>query len=194
LHQDVPPGCRPPGAVTRRGHLRRRRVPITSVGRSAPTCVCAGQHSVRAGTSLRLPDRPLRPQEAVHDHPGPVPAGHGGHGVLQERAVLLRVPVLHRGRDRRRVRGHQLGHRRADPGPAAGPGRPDHQRLVLARHHVRGRPCPVPARHQPVPCRPRLAAGLRARRRPRPGHPAGPPQRAREPPLAVHPRPQREGR
>jgi hypothetical protein len=29
------------------------------------------------------------------------------------------VPVPHRGRDRRRVRGHQLGHRRADPGPAA---------------------------------------------------------------------------
>ena len=44
------------------------------------------------------------------------------------------------------------------------------------------------------PGRPRLAAGLRARRRPRPGHPAGPPQRAREPTLAVHPRPQREGR
>jgi hypothetical protein len=77
------------------------------------------------------------------------------------------VPVPHRGRDRRRVRGHQLGHRRADPGPAAGPGRPDHQRLVLARHHVRGRSRPVPARHRPVPRRPRLAAGLRARRRPR---------------------------
>jgi MFS family permease len=30
--------------------------------------------------------------------------------------VVLRLPVLHRGRHRRRVRGHQLGHRRAHPG------------------------------------------------------------------------------
>jgi MFS family permease len=44
------------------------------------------------------------------------------------RAVLLRVSILHRGRHRRRVRGHQLGHRRADPGPGRPTrptGRPD---------------------------------------------------------------------
>jgi hypothetical protein len=104
------------------------------------------------------------------------------------------VPVPHRGRDRRRVRGHQLGHRRADPGPAPGPGRPDHQRLVLARDHVRGRPVAGPAEQGPVRGRPGLADRLRPGRGARAGHPAGAAQRPREPPLAVHPRPQRAGR
>ena len=40
----------------------------------------------------------------------------------------------------------------------------------------------------------RLAAGVRARRRPRAGDHAGPPPRSREPPLAVHPRPRAGGR
>ena len=48
-------------------------------------------------------------------------------------ALFLRLPLPHRRRHRRRVRGDQLGHRRADPGPAARPDRPDDQRLLLAR-------------------------------------------------------------
>ena len=43
------------------------------------------------------------------------------------------LPVLHRRGHRRRVRGDQLGHRRADPGPPPRGGRSRHQRLVLAR-------------------------------------------------------------
>ena len=43
------------------------------------------------------------------------------------------LPLLHRRGHRRRVRGDQLRHRRADPGAGARHRRPHHQRLVLAR-------------------------------------------------------------
>src|SRR5829696_6691922 len=52
----------------------------------------------------------------------------------------------------------------------------------------------VRAAHGHLPHRPRLAAGLRARRDPRHRHPAGAPACAREPALAVHPRPRGGGR
>ena len=44
---------------------------------------------------------------------------------------LRALPLPHRRRHRRRVRGHQLGHRRADPGARARPRRPRDQRQLL---------------------------------------------------------------
>ena len=105
----------------RRRCLRRRRLPRRAV--------------------LRLPDRPARPQEAVHGHAGGLPGGHRADRVLDEPDVVLRLPVLHRRRHRRRVRRDQLRDRRADPGAGPRPGRPHHQRLVLARHRVRRGRC-----------------------------------------------------
>ena len=52
---------------------------------------------------------------------------------LVDGLVLLPLPLLHRRRHRRRVRGDQLRDRRADPRARARPRRPDHQRLVLGR-------------------------------------------------------------
>ena len=82
---------------------------------------------------LRLPDRPAGPQEAVHGHARPVPGGGVPDGVLVELLELRRLSLPHRGGDRRRVLGDQLGDRRADPGAGAGLGRPGDQRHVLAR-------------------------------------------------------------
>ena len=103
-------------------------------------------------------------------------------------------PVPHRRRHRRRVRRHQLRHRRADPGEVPRPGRRRHQRLVLGRRRRR-RAADHPAA-RPDPRRPGvgLADRLRARRDPRRRHPDRPPQRAREPAVAVHPRPRGRGR
>ena len=60
-------------------------------------------------------------------------------GVLDRTPVVLRLPLLHRRRHRRRVRRHQLRDRRADPRARPRHRRPDHQRLVLARHRRRRR-------------------------------------------------------
>ena len=104
------------------------------------------------------------------------------------------APVLHRRRHRRRVRRHQLRDRRADPGPGPRPGRPHDQRLLLGRCR-RGRARGgAAARHRHLRGGPRLAGGLRARRAPRARGAAGPPARAREPALAVHPRSRGRGR
>ena len=89
---------------------------------------------------------------------------------------------------RRRVRRDQLGDRRADPRPHARPGRPGHQRLLLGRLGGRRRVELVPARHRRVRRRRRLAAGVPARRDPRPRDPGGAQARTGEPALAVHPR------
>ena len=54
------------------------------------------------------------------------------------------LPLHHRNGDRRRVRGDQLGDRRADPSAGARPRGPDHQRQLLARRGARrgrGRSC-----------------------------------------------------
>ena len=142
---------------------------------------------------LRAADRPLRPQEAVHGDPDGVPRRHRRDRVLLERRLLLRLPLLHGRRHRRRVRRDQLRHRRADPGARARPGGPDHQRLLLAGRGLR-RARRLRAAARRLPGRPRLAAGLRPRRDPRRRHPARPPPRAREPALAVHPRPRAGGR
>ena len=109
-------------------------------------------------------------------------------------ALLLRLPLRHRRRHRRRVRGDQLRDRRAHPRSRARPRGPHHQRLVLARRSGRCGRRDLPARHEPLRRRPRLAPGLRARRRVRARDPARAAPRAGEPALAVHPRPRGGGR
>ena len=116
------------------------------------------------------------------------------HRLLLHPLVLLRRPLLHRRGDRRRVRGDQLGDRRADPGPGAGPGRPDDQRQLLGRRRG-GAVASIALLDTALFAADvgwRLAFGIGATARRR--HPPGPPQRPREPPLAVHPRPRRRGR
>ncbi len=136
---------------------------------------------------LRLADRPVRPQEALHDHAGRLPGRHRADRAVLRALVVLPVPVPHRVRHRRRVRGHQLGHRRADPQPAPRPHRHHHQRHLLGR--CRGRRAADRAGHQRPAGGGRLADLLRVRGRARPGGPAGAAECAGEPALAVHPRP-----
>jgi hypothetical protein len=80
-------------------------------------------------------------QEAVSPDARPLPRRDRRDGVLVELRQLRDLPLLHRLRHRRRVRGDQLGHRRADPRARARLGGPDHQRELLARRRVR-RPSP----------------------------------------------------
>ena len=148
---------------------------------------------LRGRAVLRPAHGPVRPQEALPGHAGAVPGGHGGDGLRRLGALLLRRPLLHRRRHRRRVRGDQLGDRRADPGARARARGPDHQRLVLARRGGRGARRSGAAGHQHLRPRRRLAAGVPDRRGARRRHPGRAPPRAREPALAVHPRPRRGG-
>jgi len=67
-----------------------------------------------------LTDR-LGRKEAVHGHARCLPDRGVLHGVLVGLLELRDLPVLHRGGDRRRVLGDQLGDRRADPGEGPGP-------------------------------------------------------------------------
>lgn len=140
------------------------------------------------GTVLRLADRPLRPQEALHGDPDRLPGRDRDDRAVVRVLVVLPLPLPHRLRDRRRVRGHQLGDRRADPVPLPGPGRPHHQRQLLAGRDRRRPAVRGDAGHRRLSPEPRLAAQLRSRGRPRPGHPARPPARSGESALAVHPR------
>ncbi len=120
-------------------------------------------------------------------------AGDHRHRLLLRPLVLLRRPLPHRRRHRRRVRGDQLRDRRADPGPRSGTGRSDHQRQLLGRRRRRLDPRAALPRQEHLRRRPWLATGLRYRRRPRLPDPACPPQRPREPTLALHPRPRGGG-
>ena len=119
---------------------------------------------------------------------------HRRHRLRPGPAVVLHRPHRHRHGHRRRVRGDQLRDRRADPQGAPRAGRRRDQRLVLGRGHPR-----LAAHHpaaQPRDRRPgdRLAARVRTGRHPRDRCAARAPARAREPALAVHPRPRRGGR
>ena len=158
-----------------------------------------GRRDLRGGrvprrAVLRPPRRPAGAQEAVHDHAGRLPRGHGRDRVLGLVPVLRGLPLLHRRRHRRRVRGDQLRDRRADPRARARHRRPDHQRLVLARHRGGRAALDRAARHVDLRRRRRLARRLRARRDPRRRHPARAPLRAGVAALAVHPRARRGGR
>ncbi len=152
------------------------------------------RRSLRRRALLRPAHRPLRPEEALPAHARRLHPRHARHGGLVDGLVLLPLPLPHRSRHRRRVRSDQLGDRRADPGAGARPRRSDHQRLLLGRRRVRlGRRDPA-ARQGPAVGERRLAARVPARRRDRTRRPRRPPQRAREPALALHPRPRGGGR
>ncbi len=168
------------------GHLRRRRL--------RTRCVAVRRRSMRRGSLLRPAHRPLRTQAFVHDHAGHLPARDLPHGAVLLAAVVLRLPLPHRVRHRRRVQRDQLGHRRAHPGTQARADRHRDQRKLLGRRDRRrdARGC-RPLHHELRPQR-RLAAVLRARRGARSCNPARSQKRPREPPLAVHSRPRRRGR
>ena len=103
--------------------------------------LCRGRLPGRA--VLRLADRPVRPQEAVHDHPRRLPGGDRDDRAVVRAVVVLPVPVHDRVRDRWRVRGDQLRHRRADPQQAPRADRHRDQRHLLDRRRRRraaGRP------------------------------------------------------
>ena len=112
------------------------------------------------------------------------------------RAWLDRVPVRHqihrRHGHRRRVRRHQLGHRRVDPGPLPRPGRHRGQRNLLVRGDSRH------SGHADPPQRVRPEPGLAARVPDRPGtgpvHPGAAPASAGKPALAGHARPKGRSR
>ena len=143
---------------------------------------------------LGLPHRPLRPQEALSDHARRLPRRDRRHGLLLELRQLRPLPLLHRVRHRRRVRGDQLGDRRAHPGACAGLGRPHHQRELLARRRVRGGGHAAPSESRPAGRECRLAAHLRDGRRNGARHPPRAPERSREPALARAPRTGGRGR
>ena len=126
---------------------------VTIVGSIGPTLQKASLHlssfqvgligafyvagAVTGALIFGLPDRPLGPQEALHDHARALPPCDGRDGVLVERVVVLPLPLPRRRGDRRRVLGDQQRDRRADPGARARLGRPRDQRLVVARHRGR---------------------------------------------------------
>ena len=87
-------------------------------------------------------------------------ARHGGHRVLDRLRRLRAMPLRHRHRHRRRVRGDQLGDRRADPGARARPRQPGDQRQLLDRRGARRGAEPGAAR--PARARPACSAGAPA--------------------------------
>ena len=145
---------------------------------------------------LRSADRPVRPQEAVHDHawcstPSPRCSPRSRMNPIWYFVCRFLTGCRHR----RGVRRDQLRDRRADPRPVPRPDRHRDQRLVLGRRG-RGRPAHHPAARSDHVIDPEtgVAAGVRARRRARHRDLARPPARAGEPALAVHPRPGGRGR
>lgn len=143
---------------------------------------------------LGPPHRHLRPQEALPDHPGRLPGRDGDDRPVLRHLVVLPLPLLHRLRHRRRVRGHQLRDRRADPGEVPGPRGPADQRQLLARRGRRRAAVDRRPGHLHFSGERRMAPHLRPGRGPLPGHPARTAARPGEPALAADPRPGRGGR
>ena len=118
---------------------------------------------VRRGAVLRPAHRPLRPQEAVHAYARRSTCWRRWRPRFVRTVVVLPVPLPHRNRHRRRVRGDQLGHRRADPGPQPRP-----RRSVINGSYWLGAAIgglrPRAAHTTIFAGRRRLAAGLRDRR------------------------------
>jgi hypothetical protein len=143
--------------------------------------------------ALRAAHRPARAQEAVPGHAGGLHHRHAGHGLLAQLRLLRAVPLRHGPGHRRRIRGHQLGHRRAHSGARARAREPGHQRQLLDRRGAGRRAQPGAARRARDRPGVGLARGLCAGRGAGGGHPAGAARRARKPALADGARPRRRG-
>ena len=109
--------------LLRSGVRRRHRLPPRRGGR---------------GPVLRPDVGQVRPPQPVHDHPRRVPVRRRAHRAhLRALAGLgllgLGLPVHRRHGHRWRVRGHQLGHRRADPCQVPGSGGHRRERDLLGR-------------------------------------------------------------
>lgn len=139
-------------------------------------------------------DRHLRPQEALPDHSRRLPRRHRADRGGLRHLVVLPLPLPHRIRYRRRVRGHQLRDRRADPGVPPRARRPDHQRQLLAGSRRWCAAVDRRAEHVDLPGERRLAADLRPGSRPVPGDPPRTTSRPRESAVAADPRPGGGGR
>ena len=113
---------------------------------------------------LRLADRSLGPQKAVHDHACRLSRGDRGHRAVVGCVELCRVPLSHRRRHRRRIHRHQFDNPGAYSGTVPRLDRPPHQRQLLAwRGNGRGR-FARPARSGIHRSGDRLAAGVPDRR------------------------------
>ena len=105
--------------------------------RPAPLGLPRRRRARRAG--VRLADRPLGRKRLFFVTLAIYLVGALLTAFSWNFASFARLPLHHRRRHRRRVLGDQLGHRRADPGARARPGRPRDQRHVLARRRARRR-------------------------------------------------------
>ena len=177
-----------------RGHSRRRdREHAYPQGRAwaddPPSGL--GRHLLprrrdRGRVHLRLPHRPLRTEEPVHDHARDLSRLHRRFRSGVELLELRRFPLAGRGRHRRGVLRDQLRHRRADPGASPRPRCACDQRQLVGRD--RGgcllllRPASRTARVD------RLAPWILRRRNPRARNHHHPPLHPREPALAAHAR------
>ncbi len=140
---------------------------------------------------LRAPDRRAGPPPPLHgDHRGLFHL-HGADRPVVEFRILCPVPLPHRYRYRRGVRGDEFCRPGADPGAAARLHRPGDQWQLLGGRGPGGAGLGGAARPEDLPRRPRLAAGLPDRRRPGAGGHLCASLPAREPPLADDPRPAR---
>ena len=185
-----------------RGHHRRRR------RRAAAGSPDPRAHAVAARPDridlrgrrghgrhrVRIPHRPLRPQEAVPGHARPVPGRDHADGLHVGLLHVRHLPLLHGRRHRRRVLGDQLRDRRDDPRTGARHGRPGDQRQLLAGHGGRRHRVDLPAEHVELRDRRRLADRVRDRRHARPGDPARPQVPPGEPAVADDARAGRRGR
>ena len=159
----------------RGGALRRRRVRRRAVLRPAHRPLRAQEalhdHARRCTSSPRSPPRSRSPAGTSSSSASSPATGIGGEYAAINSAIDELIPARIRGSIDLAINGtYWLG--------AAG------RRARRARA----------ARHAPLRRRRRLAPGVRHRRRARPRHPARAPARAREPALAVHPRPRGGGR
>ena len=106
--------------------------------RARRQCVSRGRDYWRG--AVRLPDRPVRSQEALHGHARNLSDGDGRDSALLGFLELCGLSFFDRRRDWRRIHGDQLGDPGTDPGPFSRAHRSRDQRQFLAGRSIgRGR-------------------------------------------------------
>ena len=133
-------GARRAGGDDRRLHRQRARAPRHARPRRSRGRLGGLALRRRRGARSALLRPPRRPPWAQAPVPADARRLHGRHDRHRVHRRLLdvrRVPLRDRHRHRRRVRGDQLGDRRADSGARAGPRQPGHQRQLLDRRRAR---------------------------------------------------------